>query len=100
MNEYTHVFRESGNRFPRIGDEVIVEEAETEIKRVASVSPIHTRQWEANRIYLTLVDADRDYSAMSDLDADVAWGGLHHVFEIDEWFVEESGSAPVRGRKT
>lgn len=92
MSEYTHVFYEAGNGFPNIGDEVLVEDdyGWNKIKRVASISSIHTRQWSANWVYLTLGDEDRVYDDLSDDDAETAWFDLHHVKEIE---VEESARA-------
>lgn len=83
-SNYTHVFHEQGNGFPRIGDEVLVEGdcGWHKIMRIVGMSHIHTRQWQPNWIYLALEDADRDYIDLSDADADDAWEGLHHVAEM------------------
>lgn len=81
MSNYTHIFHEAGNGFPRVGDEVIIERdmGWHEIKKVASISSIHTRQWQANWIYLTLEAADRDYDDLDDAEAEAAWNDLYHV---------------------
>ena len=86
MMDYTHEFHEAGNGFPDVGDEVLIEGdcGWHKIKRVASISPIHTRQWQPNMVYLTLDDADRDYDDLSADSADAAWEDLHHVILIQE----------------
>lgn len=81
---YTHIFHEAGNGFPKVGDEVLIEGncGFHEIKKVTEISHIHTEQWQANRVYLTLEDADRDYDNLSDDDAKDAWENLPHVSAI------------------
>lgn len=84
MAKYTHQFIEQGNGYPSVGDEVLVEGdmGWHEIKVVAEISPIHTRQYQPNYVYLTLEAADRDYDDLSDAETDKAWSDLHHVAEI------------------
>lgn len=84
MSDFTHVFLEAGNGFPGVGDDVLIgaDCGRIEIKKVASISRINTRQWKPNWIYLTLTDADRDYDELSDDEAEEAWEELHHVNEI------------------
>lgn len=83
---FTHIFCENGNGFPSEGEEVLIvgECGWHQLKKVARTSHIHTRQWEANYIYLTLTDADRDYSDLTDEEQDEAWESLPHVEEIAE----------------
>lgn len=47
---FTHLFLEAGNGYPAKRDWVYDEDSR--ILRVVSVSPIHTRQWQANHVYL------------------------------------------------
>lgn len=81
MTTYTHVFRESGNGFPRVGEAVLVEGdcGGHSIMRVVETSPIHTRQWAANWMYLTLGPADREWDDLTEMEQDAAWEGLCHV---------------------
>lgn len=81
MRKYTHIFHERGNGFPAVGEEVLVERSSGwhEIKKVAEISSIHTRQYASNYVYLALSDADRDYGELDEEEAKDAWENLHHV---------------------
>ena len=79
MDQFTHVFHETGNGFPGVGDEVLIEGdcGWHKVHTVTAKSSIHTRQWQANWIYLTLSDDSRDYD-------DTDWDDLYHVAEIED----------------
>jgi hypothetical protein len=82
---YTHEFHEAGNGFPCVGDNVIVDcgYGDFQLKKVASVSSIQTKQWAANWIYLTLADSDTDWDDLDQAEQDRLYDSLHHVSEID-----------------
>lgn len=82
---YTHIFHETGNGFPTVGDEVLVEGVcgWHTIMQVVEISSVHTRQWAPNYVYLSLDAADRDYDELDDDDAREAWESLHHVSVMD-----------------
>lgn len=89
MSNFTHVFHEQGNGFPQVGDEVLVADDSGwhSIHLVETVSRIQTGSCgsgQANYIYLTLEDAERDYDNLSESAQDRAWNNLHHVSEIAE----------------
>jgi hypothetical protein len=86
-NEFTHEFHEQGNGFPCVGDDVIVNHDDCghyNLARVASTSPIHTKQWNANYIYVTLEDSPTDWDELSSEKQDELYDSLHHVSAIRE----------------
>lgn len=80
--DYTHEFHEQGNGFPSIGDDVIVHHDECGgygLAKVASISSIHTKQWQSNWIYLTLEDSGTDWDSLDEQEQDRLYDSLHHV---------------------
>lgn len=89
--EYTHVIEERGNGLPSVGDEVIVHDDSGwhEIRRIESISRIITEQWRANRVYVTLEDAEREYDDLTEAEQEEAYEGLHHADPLDDDEVSE-----------
>lgn len=84
---YTHIFRESGNGFPRDGETVIepADDGWHKLLRVVDSSPIHTGNamaGDANFLYLRCEAADQDFDDLSEAAADAAYEDMHHVAPI------------------
>lgn len=80
---WTHEFKEAGNGYPQIGEEVIGDcGGEPCLLKVVEVGTIQTRQWAANSIALVCEDADRSWDDLSEAEQDEMYRDAHHVDTI------------------
>ena len=81
---YTHEFHEFGNGFPEVGDTVVCEQdGDIRLVTITGMSRIETRQWHANMVYLTCVDAEHDWDDLTESEQDEMYSG-HRVGVIQD----------------
>ncbi|MHB8397396.1 MAG: hypothetical protein ACYDCI_00455 [Candidatus Limnocylindrales bacterium] len=78
---WTHEFRESGNGFPAVGLDVITPDdcGDPQLVRVVAVSPIHTRQWAANKVYLECEPSESPWDDFDEATQDLLYSHAYHV---------------------
>jgi hypothetical protein len=79
------IFREAGNGYPAVGEEVVYQPDgdEPRLMKVIEMGSIQTRQWAANWCECECEDADRSWDDLSESERDEMYRDGHHVSDAE-----------------